>query len=60
MGFASQIKEQMINTPPEPGRAGRGAPTAANVRGQTSVVPGSSWVGRARRENLRYSSAAAG
>lgn len=41
-GFASQIKEQMINTPPEPGRAGRGAPTAADVRRQTSVVTGSS------------------
>lgn len=42
MGFASQIKEQMLNTPPEPGRAGRGGPSAATVRRQTSVAMGSS------------------
>lgn len=49
MGFVSQIKEQVINT-------GKGAPGAAEIRRETSVVIGA--VGRAWRENLKYKSAA--
>lgn len=41
LGFASQTQKQVINAPLEHGRAGRGVPTAAKVRRQTSVVTGS-------------------